>query len=929
MIKLRDYQRDAVAAARSDIAGGVHRPAIVVPTGGGKGHPLDTEVPTPDGLRRWGDLVVGDQVYGSDGRPTTVTAIFDRGVLPVYRVTMKHGESVLVDGDHLWHVRRKGRKPQTVETAWLAGQPMRNYDGWVWSVPVAAPTVRPAADLPLHPYVIGALIANGGLAHDGTILTTPDRQVIERVREHAEVRRLGTYPGRTCPAYSLPGLTAITRELGMRVRSRDKRIPRCYLEASITQRVDLFHGLMDSDGSVRTGGRRSAQYHTTSPGLAEDVAELVTSLGGTCSVGKKDRGDKGTEYVCRILLPSDLAPTATTRKVAPTAPRRTFEPRSAIVSIEPAGTAPIRCITVAAPDSLYLITRNHIVTHNTIIFSEFIRQVLAERGGKAVVLVHRDELAAQAADKYRSVDPTARIGVVKAERNEVDADVIVASVQTVRNPKRLAQLTGVTVGVVDECHHATAASYRTVMDGIDVPWLGVTATLARSDGAKLGDVWQKISYDEMTVLRMIRAGHLVDVRGVAVEVPDLDLTGVRRTGGDYAEGDLGERLMESLAPETVAKAYAEHAVLDGKVMPGIVFTPTVETAKVFAETFAAAGFKAAAVYGAMPLEERRRVLRDYDEGRIDVLTNCMVLTEGFDSPRAQVCVIARPTQSSPLYVQMVGRVLRPFPGKAYALVLDVVGAAGKHELATLAVLGGQDAEPAKDGTVSSLLAEFGKPCTMCDALEEDCTREARCCEGCSHWLDRQDVAGYVGEVAARAVDLFGGSRQQWLQTFSGHWFIPAGDRFIVLMPIPTEPVQSCAEDCDGCSCHLGHSAPCSHCSGCWVTPAGGYDVAWCAAKTKGGGWIARGVGDLGMAMAHGEGAITREEEVLASKSARWRKGKASARQVSFALGLRVRRDGTVLTEEELAAMRQGAVGDLISVALASRRMDKSINARTA
>lgn len=533
----------------------------------------------------------------------------------------------------------------------------------------------------------------------------------------------------------------------------------------------------------------------------------------------------------------------------------------------------------------------------TIIFSEFIRQVRAERGGKAVVLVHRDELAAQAADKYRSVDPTARIGVVKAERNEVDADIIVASVQTVRNPKRLAQLTGVTVGVVDECHHATAASYRTVMDGIDVPWLGVTATLARSDGAKLGDVWQKISYDEMTVLRMIRAGHLVDVRGVAVEVPDLDLTGVRRTGGDYAEGDLGERLMESLAPETVAKAYAEHAVVDGKVMPGIVFTPTVETAKVFAETFANAGFKAAAVYGAMPLEERRRVLRDYDEGRIDVLTNCMVLTEGFDSPRAQVCVIARPTQSSPLYVQMVGRVLRLFPGKAYALVLDVVGAAGKHELATLADLGGQDAEPPKDGVVSSLLAEFGKPCTMCDALEEDCTRQARCCEGCSHWLDRQDVAGYIGEVAARAVDLFGGSRQQWLQTNSGHWFIPAGDRFIVLMPVVGGP---------------------------------GYDVAWAAAKTKGGGWIARGVGDLGLAMAHGEGAITPEEDVLARKAASWRKRRASDRQVSFALGLRARKpDGSLWTEAELLALRSGPVGDVISVALGSKRLDKAINARTA
>lgn len=343
--------------------------------GTGKGHPLDTEVPTPDGLRLWGSLEVGDLIYGANGQPTPVTAIHDRGVLPVYRMTMKHGESVLVDGDHLWATyKSKNRsKIRVVDTEWLSHQPLKgtHKTGYLFKIPVAGAVQRPDADLPVHPYVIGSLVSNGGLTSNGTMLITPDDGVVAKIRLHTEARFC---PGHACPTYNLVGLAVVTRALGMRVHSRDKRIPRVYINGSVGQRLDLLNGLFDGDGSTRDKSRSSVLYHTTSSGLAEDVTELVTSLGGTCSVAKSDRSHHGKplEYTCTVMLPDGISAFSTERKVQGSSGRR---PTSAIVSIEPAGVAPVRCIEVAAEDSLYLITRNHIVTHNTTV-ARFIVQAL-------------------------------------------------------------------------------------------------------------------------------------------------------------------------------------------------------------------------------------------------------------------------------------------------------------------------------------------------------------------------------------------------------------------------------------------------------------------------------------------------------------------------------------------------------------------------
>lgn len=323
----------------------------------------------------------------------------------------------------------------------------------------------------------------------------------------------------------------------------------------------------------------------------------------------------------------------------------------------------------------------------TVVFSHRALLFTAANPGKRVlVLAHTDELVTQAAKKIKGVAPHLSVGIVKAAKNDVTAQVIVASVQSLRSEKRRAGIRNVGLVIVDECHHATAPTYQAILehygcmsdDPAGALAEGFTATLARSDKSKLSDVWQEVAF-RRDIAFMIRRKYLLDVRGKRIQVPDFTTKGLKTQGGDFQSGELADRLTDSMAPELVAKAYAEHA---GE-RSGLVFTPNVDSAYVFADAFRAQGISAEVVHGALPMEERRLLIKRLESGDVQVLVNCMVLTEGFDSPIVSCVVVARPTKSAPLYQQMVGRGLRLFDGQEDCLVLDVVGISQQHGLASL------------------------------------------------------------------------------------------------------------------------------------------------------------------------------------------------------------------------------------------------------
>lgn len=343
-------------------------------------------------------------------------------------------------------------------------------------------------------------------------------------------------------------------------------------------------------------------------------------------------------------------------------------------------------------------------TGKTVVFSEIMSRAVRLERARPVLLVHRDELVDQAVAKLAATDPGLAIGVIKAERNEVRADVCVASVQTLSrrlgHGKKGVPSDRFNLLITDECHHAAAASYIAIYkhfgglpdtatranSNTDTRMLGVTATLARADNVPLGHIWQEVVFEYGT-LQGIQDGYLVAPHAERAVIQDLDLAKIKSIGGDYSEGALGTAMFKS------GTAIAEKllsAGLDrfGKVRRTIVFAPTVQCAHMWAEDFAAQGIRCRVVTGNTPKDERHAAYRATAEGQCDALISVMVLTEGFDLPSVEVAIIGRPTKSLTLYTQMVGRVLRPSPetGKTSALILDVCGVMDQ-QLTTMVDLG--------------------------------------------------------------------------------------------------------------------------------------------------------------------------------------------------------------------------------------------------
>lgn len=331
-------------------------------------------------------------------------------------------------------------------------------------------------------------------------------------------------------------------------------------------------------------------------------------------------------------------------------------------------------------------------TGKTVVFSEFPRFFQMKR--RMLVLAHRAELLDQARDKIRRAAPHLRVSIDQgARRADPEADVVVASVPTLgrENSRRLAELDPAQffLIVVDEAHHATAATYKRVLDHFDVfapdtPRLvvGFTATPKRGDGQGLNQVFERIVFSR-SLPEMITAGYLAPVAGYRVET-EVDLSATRSRMGDFVVSQLAEAVNVVERNALVIDVYRKH--LAGRKT--LCFCVDVAHARCLAAAFAEAGVASGAVYGSMSHEERLQVLDAFRRGDIAVLTNCMVLTEGYDEPSVEGIILARPTQSTLLYTQMIGRGTRLHPGKEDVAVVDIVDATRTHKLVTLPSLFG-------------------------------------------------------------------------------------------------------------------------------------------------------------------------------------------------------------------------------------------------
>jgi superfamily II DNA or RNA helicase len=300
----------------------------------------------------------------------------------------------------------------------------------------------------------------------------------------------------------------------------------------------------------------------------------------------------------------------------------------------------------------------------TVLFSHISHRT-ADRGGRVGVLVHRAELLRQAS---RSLD---RLGVshglIAANRGmDLTQLVQVASVQTLA--RRLHRLPPdfFSLLVVDEAHHSNAGTWAQVLAHFRrARVLGVTATPVRGDGRGLGE-WYSAMVLGPSPAWLTEQGFLAPARVLAP--PGFEPRGLRKRMGDYDMRQASEILQAGQIMGDALGHYRQH--LEGQT--AIAFCCSVAHAEAVAELFQRNGVPAASIDGKMDPITRERLLRDLGDGTLKVLTSCQLIGEGVDVPSVGGCILLRPTQSESLHLQMIGRCLRPQPGKT-AVVLDHVG----------------------------------------------------------------------------------------------------------------------------------------------------------------------------------------------------------------------------------------------------------------
>lgn len=360
----------------------------------------------------------------------------------------------------------------------------------------------------------------------------------------------------------------------------------------------------------------------------------------------------------------------------------------------------------------------------TVIFSQLPGRI--KDGRRMLVIAHREELLDQAAEKILWANSELAVEIEQAERHaSLIAQVVVASIQTLSvSPKRLAALDprDFAIIIIDEAHHVPATTYlrllhrfhlgpdpeqpgetkrqrqkafKSFVPKTSAPTLiGFTATPNRTDNIGLGAVFDEIAYSR-SMEEMMRAGWLCKIIGKRIQTL-IDISGVKMSHGDFQEGQLSRIVGVKERNELAVKSYLGLAA--GRSC--LVFCVNVEHTENMARAFQEMGIAARYVVGSTPKEERDSIINDYRAGRVPVLVNCMVLTEGFDAPGTSCIIMARPTKSQLLYEQMMGRGTRIAPGKDNLLVIDLVdaGAKGVADVNTLFGL-----PPALDWTGADVL----------------------------------------------------------------------------------------------------------------------------------------------------------------------------------------------------------------------------------
>ena len=462
-INLYDYQETAVNKMIKAING-----VVVMPCGGGKGLPLNAKIYTPDGFKLNGSLRVGDDVIGSDGKTYQVTGIYDKGEVPAYKITFSDNTGIVCDKDHLWTVQKQTQRVDNPGKWWTvsAEEIYKQYKNIkrqdLLYIPVVKPVEFKAKEVHLNPWLLGFLIGDGCFRDDISV-SIAESDLLQKVADivhneyPTEIMKVKNkwdwrfVGGNIKHAIDSVGLS--------KLHSYEKFVPNEYKYNSTNVRLSVLQGLFDADGYC--GGKGIYEYSTASKQLAEDVVEIIQSLGGTAKIRVKKpvytyKGEKiigRDSYRIHFKL-YDFMP-FTSRKHSMRYHERTHytKPYRIIKNIVPCNPITSRCITVNSPDSLY-ITDGFVVTHNT----QTALECVARLGLKTLWLTHTQDLLNQSMERAKNCFDcdSDMFGIISAGKVNISKGITFATVQTMCKLDLSLYRDKWAVIVVDECLPSSA-----------------------------------------------------------------------------------------------------------------------------------------------------------------------------------------------------------------------------------------------------------------------------------------------------------------------------------------------------------------------------------------------------------------------------------------------------------------------------------------
>ena len=717
MIVPRPYQSEAVEAVYEHLRTKDNNPCVVLPTGC---HAKDHPILMYDGtVRKVQDISVGDIIMGADSTPRHVLALA-RGREPMARITPIKGEPFVVNMNHILSLvstnEGKGDFTCYQKGGEITNITVREYltksKSWrhlrkLYRVPVNFSIPK---NLPIPPHILGLLLGDG-IMTNAIGLTSAEEELGDEFSRYAESigcsvrvtendRNVPTYYAVVAKGAKNP-LFEILHQLGLRGHcAHNKFIPKEYLTASRSDRLQLLAGLLDSDGFF---DGHCLEITTQSRELAGDIVFLARSLGFMANCHEKycacQTGAGGWYY--RVHISGDLSPIPCRRK------RHVFHVRQQKKNVLRTGFS----VEILSEDDFYgfeldgdhlYVDGNFVVHHNTgksLVLAQIAKDSVEKWNGRVLILAHVKELLEQNADKIRKLCPELKIGIYSAGLRSRDTteQVIVAGIQSVYN--KACELDAFDLVVVDEAHAISSEGdgmYRTFLADMKiinphVRVIGLTATPFRLKGGlicKPENILNEICY-EAGLKEMIQQGYLSPLISRAGRA-EANLANLHIRGGEFISDEVAAA-MDNDALVTSACREIVELTRDRKSV--LIFTASVDHCKHVAEKIQAfSGKECAIVTGDTSPAERAEIIARFKgefipadlfgtpKPPLKFLANVNVLTCGFDAPNTDCVVMLRPTNSPGLLIQCAGRGTRlsPETGKTNCLFLDYGGNILRH-----------------------------------------------------------------------------------------------------------------------------------------------------------------------------------------------------------------------------------------------------------